>query len=128
MSPEIPDLRPERLDLRPKRLDLRPERLHLRPKRLDLRSEGPDDGGDKQTNKQTNAQTKVPLCSTGLRPLWGRCPKGISQGMNPRKPIRNAIVIIKVPDKLRHNRACTLQLVPCYTTPKHKPYHPPPGI
>ena len=23
----------------------------------------------------TDGQTKVPLCSTGLRPLWGRCPK-----------------------------------------------------
>ena len=26
-------------------------------------------------NKRTNGRTKVPLCSTGLRPLWGRCPK-----------------------------------------------------
>ena len=25
------------------------------------------------TDGRTNEQTKVPLCSTGLRPLWGRC-------------------------------------------------------
>ena len=27
------------------------------------------------TNGQTNERTKVPLCSTGHRPLRGRCPK-----------------------------------------------------
>ena len=32
-------------------------------------------GGDEQTNEQTNGRTKVPLCSTGLCPLRGRCPK-----------------------------------------------------
>ena len=64
---------PERLDLRPERLDLRPKGLDLRPERLDLRSEGPDEGGgDGEANKQTN---ESPLCSTGLRPLRGRCPK-----------------------------------------------------
>ena len=78
--PERPDLRPERLDLRPERPDLRPERPDwgserpdLRSQRPDLRPEGPDEGGG-QTNEQTNGRTKVPLCSTGLCPLWGRCP------------------------------------------------------
>ena len=28
-----------------------------------------------QTDGRTNGRTKVPLCSTGLRPLRGRCPK-----------------------------------------------------
>ena len=36
-------------------------------------------GGDKwrneRTNERINEQMKVPLCSTGHRPLWGRCPK-----------------------------------------------------
>ena len=72
------DLRPEKLDLRPERLDLRPEMLDFRPERPDLRSqcpdlrpEGPDEGGGR-TNEQTN---ESPLCSTGHRPLRGRCPK-----------------------------------------------------
>ena len=30
---------------------------------------------DKRTDGQINGRTKVPLSSTGLRPLWGRCPK-----------------------------------------------------
>ena len=86
MRPERPerlDMRPERLDLRPVKLDLKPERLNLRPERPDLRSqkpdlrpEGPDEGArGGRINKQTNKQTKVPLCSTGLRPLRGRYPK-----------------------------------------------------
>ena len=62
-GPQGRGLRPERPDLRPERPDLRPERPVLRPDRLDLR---PDEGGDEQTN---------PLCSTGLRPLQGHCPK-----------------------------------------------------
>ena len=79
MRPERPDLRPERLNFRLERLDSSPKRLDLRPKRPDLRSkmpdlrpEGPDEGG---TNERTNGRTKVPLCSTGLRPLRSRCPK-----------------------------------------------------
>ena len=32
-------------------------------------------GGDGLTNERTDGRTKVPLCSTGLRPLRGRCPK-----------------------------------------------------
>ena len=73
----------------PVRLDFWPERLNLRPERPDLRLEKPDLkpeawfrawGG----NEQTNGGMKVPLCSTGLRPLLlpkrqicgrGRCPK-----------------------------------------------------
>ena len=79
LRPERPDLRPERPDLRPGRLDLRPERLDLRPERPDLRPEGSDEGGgltNERTNGRTDGRTKVPLCSTGLRPLRGRCPKG----------------------------------------------------
>ena len=97
LRPGRPDLRPERPDLRPERTDLRPERANFRPKRPDLRPEWfnlrperpnlrperpwrPDlGGGDGRTNKRmnerTNGRTKVPLCSTGLRPLRGRCPK-----------------------------------------------------
>ena len=56
-----------------------PERLNLRPERLDLRPDGPGGGGDERmnerTDERTDGRTKVPLCSTGLRPLWGRCPK-----------------------------------------------------
>ena len=74
-GPENLDLRPERPGLRPERLDLRPERLDLRPERPDLRPEGSEGGGDARTNERTNGRTKVPLCSTGLRPLRGRCPK-----------------------------------------------------
>ena len=71
IRPESPDLRAEMLDMRPERPDLRPERLKSRPERLEKLQRG----GDEQTNKRTNERTKVPLCSTGLRPLWGRCPK-----------------------------------------------------
>ena len=74
LKPEKPNLRPERPGLRPEKLDLRPERPNLRSQRPDLRPEGPD-GGEEQTNKRTNGRTKVPLCSIGLRPLRGRCPK-----------------------------------------------------
>ena len=35
---------------------------------------GPE-GTNGETNEQTNDQTKVPLCSTGHRPLQSRCPK-----------------------------------------------------
>ena len=52
-----------------------PERLDLSSERLDLRPEGSDEGG---TNGRTNGRTKVPLCSTGLRPLRGRCPKRLT--------------------------------------------------
>ena len=75
LGPKRLDLRLERLDLRPERLDLRPERPDLRPERPDLRPEGSEGGGDARTNERTNGRTKVPLCSTGLRPLRGRCPK-----------------------------------------------------
>ena len=72
------DLRPERSNFRAERPDLRPERPDLRPGRPDLRPERPDmslrgliGGG---TNGRTDKRTKVPLCSTGHRPLRGRCP------------------------------------------------------
>ena len=40
--------------------------------------QGPDKGGgDRRTHKRTN---ESPLRSTGLRPLWGRCPKGHISG------------------------------------------------
>ena len=61
--------------MRPERHDLRPERPDLRLERPDLRSEGRDAGGDEKTNEQTDGRTKVPLCSTGLRPPQGRWPK-----------------------------------------------------
>ena len=63
----------ERPDLRPDGPDFKPERPDLRLERPDLRPERPDGGG--RTNERTDGRTKVPLCSTGLRPLGGRCPK-----------------------------------------------------
>ena len=35
-----------------------------------------------------NGQTKVPLCSTGLRPLWGRCPKSSNEVKSERADFR----------------------------------------
>ena len=68
--------------MRLERPDLRPVRSDFKPERPDLRPEGPDGEGDAHThvgtNQQTNEQTKVPLCSTGLRPLQGHCPKSKS--------------------------------------------------
>ena len=57
-----PILGPERADFRPERADFRSERA------WGGQTEGWMDG-------ETDGQTKVPLCSTGLCPLWGRCPK-----------------------------------------------------
>ena len=65
---EWTNLRAERLR-EPESPDLKPPRPSLKPERLKLR------GMNEQTNEQTNKQTKVPMCSTGLCPLWGRCPK-----------------------------------------------------
>ena len=62
-------MRLKRPDFRPDGPDLKPERQDLRLERPDLRPERPDGG------ERTNGQTKVPLCSIGLCPLWGRCPK-----------------------------------------------------
>ena len=70
---ERPNLKPERSDFRLEMPDLRPEMPDLRPERPDLRTDRPDGGG--RTDERTNGRTKVPLCSTGLRPLRGRCPK-----------------------------------------------------
>ena len=39
--------------------------------------------GDGRTDERTDGQ-KFPLCSTGLRPLRGRCPKGRRQGRRKR--------------------------------------------
>ena len=74
---ERPDLRPERPDLGPERVDFRPERADFKPERSDFRSERADLGLRETggTNEQTDGQTKVPLFSTGLRPLRGCCPK-----------------------------------------------------
>ena len=83
LRPEILDLSPERLDLRPKRLDLRPEMPYLIPERPDMRPEGLDEGGMNKRTNNTNRRTKVPLCSTGLRPLWGRCSKSIKNAPFP---------------------------------------------
>ena len=81
MRPERTDFRLERADFRLERADLRPEREDIRPERADCTPEKADfrperAWGDKQTNNERiNKQTEVPLCSTGLHPLWGRCPK-----------------------------------------------------
>ena len=64
---ERADLRSERADFRPKRS----ERAVFRPERADFRSEK---AWGRQMEGQMDGQTKVPLCSTGLHPLWGRCP------------------------------------------------------
>ena len=69
--PERANVRPERADSRPKRADFRPERADFRPERADFRPERALGG----THGRTNGRTKVPLCSTGLHPLRGRCPK-----------------------------------------------------
>ena len=39
---------------------------------------------DGRTNERTNGRTKVPLCSTGLRPLRGRCPKKKTNELSTR--------------------------------------------
>ena len=36
---------------------------------------------DKQTNERMDGQ-RFPLCSTGLRPLWGRCPASTQNHLN----------------------------------------------
>ena len=64
---ERADLRSERADFRPKRS----ERAVFRPERADFRSEK---AWGRQMEGQMDGQTKVPLCSTGLHPLWGHCP------------------------------------------------------
>ena len=77
LRPERPELRFEKLDLRLKRPDLgfqKPDLGSQRPdlgsQRPDLGPEGPAEGGtNKRMNEQTDERTKVPLCSTGLRPL-----------------------------------------------------------
>ena len=64
--------RGQRADSRPERTDFRLEMADFRPERA---WGGLKDG---QTN---NKQTKVPLCSTGLHPLQGRCPKSRATGI-----------------------------------------------
>ena len=73
-KPRRANLRPERADFKPVKADMRPERAYLRPERADLRPERADlrpGRGD----KRKDGRTKVPLCSTGLHPLQGHCPK-----------------------------------------------------
>ena len=53
--------------LKSERADLRPERVNFSPERADFRPERAWGG-------RTNGRTIVPLCSTGHRPLRGRCP------------------------------------------------------
>ena len=63
------------MDIRRERADFRPDKADIRPERTGLRSERPKEGTNEQKDGQMNEQTKVPLCSAGLRPLSGRCPK-----------------------------------------------------
>ena len=57
------------------REDFRPERADFRPERADFRPERAWGGTDRQTDGQMDRRTnKSSLCSTGLCPLWGRCP------------------------------------------------------
>ena len=73
--PERANFRPERADSRPERTDFRPERADFRPERADFRPERAWGGTDRQTDGQMDRRTnKSSLCSTGLCPLWGRCP------------------------------------------------------
>ena len=77
--PERADSRLERADFRPERVDFRPDRADFRPDRADFRPERAwgrrtDGRTDEWTDGRTDGRTKVPLCSTGLRPLRGRCP------------------------------------------------------
>ena len=63
-------------DLRAVMSNLQPEMAYLRPVMAGLKPERLWKGrGDARTDERTNGQTKVPLCSIGLCPLWGRCPK-----------------------------------------------------
>ena len=70
MRAERTDFRPERADFRSERADFRPERVDFRPERADFKLER---AWGKQMNELTNESL---LGSTGLRPLWGHCPKG----------------------------------------------------
>ena len=66
-------LRPKRTGFRLERANFRPERADTRPERADFR---PERAWGKQTNGRTKERTnESPLYSTGLRPLWGCCPK-----------------------------------------------------
>ena len=101
MGSERPNLRFERSNLGSQRPNLRSERLYLRPEIPDFGPWSPDFGSERPDQRskrpnlglyrldfgpgkptlrfwgggRTDGQTKVPLCSTGLCPLWGRCPK-----------------------------------------------------
>ena len=66
MRPKRPDLGPERVDYRPERADFRPERAL---------------GG--LTDRRMDGRTKVPLYSTGLRSLRGRCPASSHSDLQP---------------------------------------------
>ena len=58
----------------------------------DLRGPG---GG---AHGQANGQMKVPLCSTGLRPLRGRCPKSLK---------RNSLATIQLHGSLSRHAFCS---------------------
>ena len=72
------DFKHKRADFEPERAALRPKRADLRPERADLRPEGADWG---HTNEKINGRTNIRLRSTGLCPLWGRCPKMTLSGL-----------------------------------------------
>ena len=66
-----------------------------------------------QTNEQTDKRTKVPLCSIGLCPLRGRCPKNQIQP-KPNRP--DAFV-----SKITENRQSETDKQPLQTD-KSKPH------
>ena len=72
ISTERVDLRPKRAEYRPERVDLRHEGTDIWPYRANFRVERPDGG---QMDGMTDGRTKVPLCFTGLCPVWGCCLK-----------------------------------------------------
>ena len=43
---------------------------------------GPQDGWTNGRTDERMAGQKFPLCSTGLRPLWGRCPASTQNHLN----------------------------------------------
>merc|ERR1712074_221488 len=92
--PKWANFRSERADFMPERADFRPERAHFRPERADFRPERASGG----THGRTNGRTKVPLCSTGLRPLWGRCPKSLK---------RNSLATIQLHGSLSLHAVCS---------------------
>ena len=63
VHPSVPPFELPRLELGPQRPDLGPQSM------------------DAQTDERMEGQ-KFPLCSTGLCPLWGRCPASTQNHLN----------------------------------------------